>query len=70
MADTPNTNLDITKIQTPSVDTVKAKSEDLRANIDNIIKQFFKFIQLDPVEEILLKDHLIYFILLASFKRS
>ena len=38
MADTPNTNLDITKIQTPSVDTVKAKSEDLRANIDNIIK--------------------------------
>ena len=45
-------------------------AELVGANIDNIIKQFFKFIQLDPVEEILLKDHLIYFVLLASFKRS
>ena len=35
-----------------------------------IIDRFFAFVELNPEEETLLRDHLVYFILLASFKRS
>lgn len=40
------------------------------AAVGTVIAQFFEFIQVDPEEETLLRDHLVYFILLASFKRS
>ena len=38
------------------------------SSVDIIIEQFFAFIRMNAVEERLLRDHLIYFILLASFK--
>lgn len=38
------------------------------SDIGQIISEFFTFINLDPYQETLLKDHFIYFILLASFK--